>query len=84
MGWATSLVSSTTYQGVPERALEAFRKRLPKCRLYVLTQWDLNVGNIMVESGRLAGILDWEYAGYFPIWWEYVGCGVEEAGSTTY
>ncbi|KAJ6189814.1 kinase-like protein [Penicillium mononematosum] len=56
----------------PERALAAFRKRLPNCRPYVLTHGDLNLGNIMVENGRLTGILDWEYAGYFPVWWEYV------------
>jgi aminoglycoside phosphotransferase (APT) family kinase protein len=52
----------------PERALEDFRKRLPKCRPYVLTHGDLSVGNIIVENDRLAGILDREYAGYFPVW----------------
>lgn len=56
----------------PEHALENLRKRLPDCRPYVLTHGDLNSGNIVVENGKLAGILDWEYAGYFPVWWEYV------------
>lgn len=56
----------------PELALRSFRKRLPKCRPYILIYRDLNIGNIMVENGRLTGILDWEYAGYFPVWWEYV------------
>ena len=26
----------------------------------------------MVKDGELTGILDWEYAAYFPIWYEYV------------
>lgn len=33
---------------------------------------DLNAGNIIVDNGKLTGIRDWEYAGYFPVWWEYV------------
>lgn len=26
----------------------------------------------MVKDGKLVGILDWEYAAYYPIWYEYV------------
>ena len=26
----------------------------------------------MVQDGKVVGILDWEYAAYFPIWYEYV------------
>ena len=26
----------------------------------------------MVKDGERTGILDWEYAAYFPIWYEYV------------
>ena len=30
--------------------------------------------NILVhpKSGRLLGIVDWETAGFFPEWWEYM------------
>ncbi|GIK02018.1 hypothetical protein Aspvir_006061 [Aspergillus viridinutans] len=56
----------------PQKALENLRKRMPRCGPYVLTHCDLNVGNIMVEDGQLVGILDWEYAAYYPIWYEYV------------
>lgn len=56
----------------PQRALANFKKRLPKCEPYVLTHCDLNLGNIIVKDGRLAGILDWEFAAYYPIWYEYV------------
>jgi hypothetical protein len=37
---------------------------------YVLTHGDLNTGNIMVHDGHVSGIIDWEYAGYYPDWWE--------------
>lgn len=56
----------------PQRALENLKKRLPQCEPYVLTHCDLNLGNIMIENGELAGILDWEFAAYYPIWYEYV------------
>lgn len=56
----------------PQPALENLKKRLPKCEPYVLTHCDLNLGNIMVKDGALVGILDWEFAAYFPIWYEYV------------
>jgi hypothetical protein len=26
----------------------------------------------MVQDGKVVGILDWEYAAFFPIWYEYV------------
>ncbi|CDM29129.1 Protein kinase-like domain [Penicillium roqueforti FM164] len=56
----------------PQRALANLKERLPKCEPYVLTHCDLNLGNIMVKDGRLAGILDWEFAAYYPVWYEYV------------
>lgn len=56
----------------PQRALENLKRRLPRCEPYVLTHCDLNLGNIMVKDGGLVGILDWEFAAYYPIWYEYV------------
>lgn len=57
---------------LPQQVLENLKKRLPKCEPYVLTHCDLNLGNIMVQDGKVVSILDWEYAAYFPIWYEYV------------
>ena len=55
-----------------KQVLEYLKKHLPKCEPYVLTHCDLNLGNIMVKDGELVGILGWEYAAYYPIWYEYV------------
>lgn len=39
----------------------------PVCTPYTFTHGDLNCQNIIVKDGELAGILDWESAGYFPV-----------------
>ncbi|KAF2737068.1 APH-domain-containing protein [Polyplosphaeria fusca] len=38
----------------------------------VFTHADLNLRNILVdENGKISGIVDWEYAGWYPEYWEY-------------
>jgi aminoglycoside phosphotransferase len=32
--------------------------------------------NIMVQDGNLSGIIDWERAGFFPVWWEFAAAGI--------
>ncbi|RDW70510.1 uncharacterized protein DSM5745_08021 [Aspergillus mulundensis] len=59
-------------RGLPNHVLENLGKLLPQCRPYVLTHCDLNLGNIMVKDGALVGILDWEFAAYYPVWYECV------------
>ncbi|RAH60866.1 aminoglycoside phosphotransferase [Aspergillus piperis CBS 112811] len=52
-------------------------KHFPVCGPYVLTHGDLNISNIMVKDGQLVGIIDWEFAAFYPIWYEYlrIACG---------
>lgn len=39
----------------------------------VFCHGDLNVDNILVDDDlNICCILDWEYAGFFPVFWEYV------------
>jgi aminoglycoside phosphotransferase (APT) family kinase protein len=37
----------------------------------VFTHGDLNPRNILVENGKITGIVDWENAGWFPEYWEF-------------
>ncbi|KAJ5796421.1 uncharacterized protein N7518_004961 [Penicillium psychrosexuale] len=37
----------------------------------VFTHSDFAPRNILVEDGRVTGIIDWEYAGWYPAYWEY-------------
>lgn len=41
-------------------------------RKMVFTHGDLNLKNVLIDGhGRLAGIVDWENAGWFPEYWDY-------------
>ncbi|EGY21113.1 uncharacterized protein VDAG_02637 [Verticillium dahliae VdLs.17] len=35
------------------------------------THADLNPSNIQYHNGRITGIIDWEFAGWYPEYWEY-------------
>lgn len=37
----------------------------------VLTHGDLDPRNILVQGSKVVAILDWEYAGFYPEYWEY-------------
>ncbi|KID84944.1 protein kinase subdomain-containing protein [Metarhizium guizhouense ARSEF 977] len=37
----------------------------------VFTHGDLNPFNIMVRDGKIVAIIDWEFAGWYPHYWEY-------------
>lgn len=37
----------------------------------VFTHGDLNPSNIFVQGDRVVGIIDWEFAGWYPHYWEY-------------
>lgn len=38
----------------------------------VLTHSDLSPRNIIVKEDKIAGIIDWEMAGFYPEYWEYI------------
>ncbi|GKZ30558.1 hypothetical protein AbraIFM66950_009569 [Aspergillus brasiliensis] len=59
-------------KSLPEVARVRLRQCMPSAMPYTFTHGDLTNVNIMVENGELTGIIDWETAGYFPVWWEYV------------
>jgi serine/threonine protein kinase len=37
----------------------------------VFTHGDLNPANIMIRGDKVVGIIDWEFAGWYPSYWEY-------------
>lgn len=38
----------------------------------VFTHGDISARNIMVRKGRVVALLDWERAGWYPAYWDYV------------
>ncbi|KAK2813966.1 hypothetical protein FQN50_000367 [Emmonsiellopsis sp. PD_5] len=57
--------------------LEDIRTQPPLSYLYAkdheiyFTHSDLHLSNLLLEGGRLSGIIDWEHAGFKPEFWEY-------------
>lgn len=35
------------------------------------THCDLNPSNVLVRNGKVVGIIDWEFSGWYPYYWEY-------------
>lgn len=66
--WAT-LVKPFAHK-LSAAALERLRGEMPDPRPFTYTHGDLGLGNIIVNQGRVSGIIDWEWSGYFPSWWE--------------
>lgn len=50
-----------------------YRALLPDEDEIVFVNADVHGENILVdpETGRVTGIIDWEFAGFWPRWWEY-------------
>ncbi|ENH72131.1 hypothetical protein FOC1_g10006503 [Fusarium oxysporum f. sp. cubense race 1] len=38
----------------------------------VFTHGDISSRNIMIRDGRIVAILGWEWAGWYPVYWDYV------------
>lgn len=38
----------------------------------VLTHGDIRPDNVLVRNGAIVGVLDWELAGYYPEYWDFV------------
>ena len=45
---------------------------IPPSRRIVLSHCDLTPRNILVQDGKIQGLVDWENSGWFPKYWEYV------------
>ena len=52
--------------------VEAFERSSQSRTRVVLSHGDLVPRNIIVKEGRVQALLDWEYAGWYPEYWEYV------------
>ena len=53
------------------RTPEEVTDSLPSSSSSVLSHCDLAPRNILVDGGKITGIIDWEFAGWYPEYWEY-------------
>ncbi|KAK5989198.1 hypothetical protein PT974_10698 [Cladobotryum mycophilum] len=63
---------SSVFKDSPPAIHEAFAKALRTGHRIVFTHCDLAPRNIMVQDGKITGLLDWEDGGWYPEYWEYV------------
>lgn len=66
------LLSNTisTTPTIYQKMLKDLLSSVPHKMLF--THGDLSPTNIIVKTGRIVGIIDWEYAGWYPEYWEFV------------
>ncbi|KAI5801115.1 kinase-like domain-containing protein [Geopyxis carbonaria] len=70
-------MAATLGQNVPQMALDRLGTQMPETAPFTFTHGDLTLGNIIVKDGNVVGLIDWEWSGYFPVWWEYVKLKLE-------
>ncbi|KAH9904403.1 protein kinase-like domain-containing protein [Xylariomycetidae sp. FL2044] len=71
--WCLARVPNRLARWRWRRMLKRSRRRdnTPAKAKYVLTHGDLTPRNILVQDGRVTGIVDWERSGFFPEYAEY-------------
>ncbi|KAL6400844.1 uncharacterized protein AUP68_16562 [Ilyonectria robusta] len=63
---------SSFYKTVPKKVALAFIAPLKVKGRQLLSHCALCPKNIIVNEGKIAWILGWDCAGYYPGWWDYV------------
>ncbi|KAI5455757.1 kinase-like domain-containing protein [Mariannaea sp. PMI_226] len=65
-------ILSSLSQSIPSSIYKAFAQRLQTNHRIVFSHCDLSPRNIIVKEGKIKGLIDWELAGWYPEYWEYV------------
>lgn len=47
-------------------------KMLKNNHKIVFTHADINPRNILIKNNKIIGIIDWEFSGFYPEYWEYI------------
>ncbi|KAI4601012.1 hypothetical protein KJ359_013177 [Pestalotiopsis sp. 9143b] len=55
-----------------DNLVEEFMSKMPTAKPFTFSHSDLHEANIMVKDGKFSGLIDWDLAGYYPVWWESV------------
>ncbi|KAF4332454.1 phosphotransferase [Fusarium beomiforme] len=63
---------SALYEHTPSLVRRAFSQRLRTDHRVVFSHCDLTLRNILVQDGKIQGLVDWEDIVWYPEYWEYV------------
>ncbi|KAK2731424.1 hypothetical protein FQN57_003447 [Myotisia sp. PD_48] len=70
--WLISLIHPESMQFHSSFYIETIRNSLKSNHRLQFTHGDLGLHNILVEGGRITAIIDFEFAGWYPEYWEYI------------
>lgn len=62
-------LDSTLFRQIPSRLRAAFHSQLRVDHRIVFTHGDLTPRNILIQDGKISGIVDWEETGWYPEYW---------------
>ena len=57
---------------IPTGIRSALTKQIRTDHRIVFSHGDLVPHNIIIQGGRITGLIDWEYAGWYPEYWDFV------------
>jgi aminoglycoside phosphotransferase (APT) family kinase protein len=60
------------HKATPVVLREECRKRLRSDHRITFTHGDLTPDNIIVKDCKIVGLVDWEYGGWYPEYWDFV------------
>lgn len=70
--WLISLIHPESMKFHSTFYYETIRNCLKSNHQLRFSHGDLGFHNILVQDGRITGVIDWEFAGWYPEYWEYV------------
>lgn len=79
--WVEKMLEVLQYTG-PKPRDDLRDKWLPYCQLVLMKKWwpvfthgDIHSGNIILGEDGVVTVIDWEFSGWCPAWWEWcVAC----------
>lgn len=60
------------YDQCPQAVRDALSSKMRSDHSIKFTHADLSPRNIIVKDGKIQSIVDWEFSGWYPEYWEYV------------
>ncbi|XDG03207.1 hypothetical protein ABKA04_002822 [Annulohypoxylon sp. FPYF3050] len=51
-----------------------FMNKMPSGVPFTFSHGEISVDNVRIKDGEFVGLDKWELCGFYPIWWEYIGC----------
>lgn len=65
-------LASSVLSGTPPILVRKFRQQLRSDHRLVFTHGDIAQHNIIIRDNNVVALLDWQCAGWFPEYWDYV------------